>query len=62
MLMRQFYRNTILVIAIFLLAVLMQYLREGGLYLPEMLALSSWYAIGLTGAVLVGRAMVVSSR
>ena len=60
--MRQFYKNLILVIAILLLAVLMQYLREGGLFLSEVLPLGFWYAIGLTGAVLMGRAMVVSSR
>jgi hypothetical protein len=60
--MRQFYRNSILVISIFLLAVLMQYLREGGVFLSEMLPLGFWYAIGLTGAVLMGREVVTSSR
>ncbi len=60
--MRQFYRNSIMVIAIFLLAVLMQYLREGGLYLPEVLSLGFWYAIGLVVAALVGGAAVAYTR
>lgn len=60
--MRQFYKNTLLAIAIFSVVLLMQSLRNGGLFLTETLVLGLWYAIGLTGAVLVGRAMLVSTR
>ena len=60
--MRQFYKNTLLAIAIFSVVLLMQSLRNGGLFLTETLVLGVWYAIGLTGALLVGRVMLVYTR
>ncbi len=60
--MRLFYKNTLLTLAIFLLALLMQSLRNGGVYLSEALPLGFWYAIGLTVAVLVGKLVLAYSR
>ncbi|PKV67197.1 hypothetical protein BD749_2338 [Pontibacter ramchanderi] len=60
--MRQFCKNTLLAIAIFSVVFLMHSLRSGGLFLTEKLELSLWYGIGLTGAVLVGRAMLAYTR
>jgi hypothetical protein len=60
--MRQIYKNALLAIAIFSVILLMQSIRNGGLFLTETLALVLWYAIGLTGALLVGKGMLASTR
>ncbi|WP_303412240.1 hypothetical protein [Pontibacter sp. BT731] len=60
--MRQIYKNALLAIAIFSVILLMQSIRNGGLFLTETLALVLWYAIGLTGALLVGKGMLAYSR
>ncbi|PVY40505.1 hypothetical protein [Pontibacter virosus] len=60
--MRQFYKNALLAIAIFSVVLLMQSLRNGGLFLSESFVLGLWYAIGLSGALLVGKVMVASTR
>ncbi|EJF09066.1 MULTISPECIES: hypothetical protein [Pontibacter] len=60
--MRQIYKNTLLAIVIFLLILLMQSLRNSGLYLAETLPLGLWYAIGLTGALVTGRVMLAYTR
>ncbi|GGG10213.1 hypothetical protein GCM10011323_13470 [Pontibacter amylolyticus] len=60
--MREFYKNTLLAIAIFSVILLMQSLRNGGLFLTETLALGLWFAIGLTGALLVGKGMLAYIR
>ncbi len=60
--MCQFYKNALLAIAILLLALLMQSLRNGGLLFTEALPLALWYAIGLTGAAMVGRVMLAYTR
>jgi hypothetical protein len=60
--MRQSYKNAALITAIFLLALLMQFLRQESLYLTEVLSLGFMYAIGLVAAALVGKSTVVQSR
>lgn len=60
--MRLFYKNALLTVAIFLLALLMQSLRNGGVYLSEALPLGFWYAIGLAVATLVGKLVLSYTR
>ena len=60
--MRQFYKNVLLTIAIFSVVLLSHSLRSGGLFMTETLTLGFWFAIGLTGALLVGRWMPVHTR
>jgi uncharacterized membrane protein YiaA len=60
--MREFYKNTLLAIAIFSVVLLMQSLRNGGLFLTETLVLGLWFAIGLTGTLLAGRVMLANTR
>ncbi|MCP2042952.1 hypothetical protein [Pontibacter sp. HSC-36F09] len=60
--MRQIYKNALLAIAIFSVILLMQSLRNGGLFLTESLAIGLWFAIGVTGALLVSRGMLAYTR
>lgn len=60
--MRLFYKNALLVLTVFLLALAMQSLRNGGVYLSEALPLVFWYAIGLSAAALVGRLVLAHTR
>lgn len=60
--MRHSYKNAAYVTAIFLLALLMQFLRQESFYLTEALSLGFWYAIGLVAAVLMGKSEVAESR
>lgn len=60
--MRQLYTNAILATAIFLLAVLMHYLRHETLILHDLLSLGFLYAIGLVAAVLLGKPVATQTR
>lgn len=57
--MRRFNRNLFIAVAVFLLALLMQSIRKDALCLSEALPLGLWYAVGLAGAALVGRAAAI---
>lgn len=60
--MRQLYTNAIIATAIFLLAVLMHYLRHETLILHDILSLGLMYAIGLVAAVLLGKPLATQTR
>ncbi|SIT89404.1 hypothetical protein [Pontibacter indicus] len=60
--MRHLYKNVLLTIAIFSVIVLSHSLRTGTLVLTETLALVLWFAIGLTVALLVGKAIPAHTR
>jgi hypothetical protein len=60
--MRQSYKNAALITAIFLLALLMQFLRQDSLYLNEVLSLGFWYAIGLAAAALMSNSVMAESQ
>jgi hypothetical protein len=60
--MRQSYKNAALITAIFLLALLMQFLRQESLYLTEVLSLGFMYAIGLVAAALLGKFILTPTK
>jgi hypothetical protein len=60
--MPHFYRNVIYIAVVFSLIVLMHYLREQSLYLPELLSLGMWFGIGLVSAGLLGSKVVAQTR
>lgn len=51
--MAKLYKTILLVSGIFLLALLMQFLREGSLYLPQLLLALGFYLSGLLVAMLL---------